>query len=77
MARMFLIAVLTWALVSWSRMSPPTLRLALSSGILKARGRVYLRNMHPIRFWFGVYFHIFVFGCFALGLYALVFGGRN
>lgn len=55
----------------------PTLRLALSSGILKARGRVYLRNMHPIRFWFGVYFHAFIFGCFALGLYALAFGGRN
>jgi hypothetical protein len=77
MARVFLILVLIWTLVAWSRIFPSILRLALSSGILQARGRVYLRDMHPVRFWSAVYFHLFVFGVLALGLYALAFGGHN
>ena len=51
---------------------------AINSGIFPARGRVYLREMHPMRFWFGVGFFpalaILVSALMALRVYLLLQG---
>ncbi len=55
-AEIIVIAALVWAAGYSAITFFPMACFALRTGIFKARGRVYLREMHPVRFWFGVCF---------------------
>ncbi|UCI20919.1 hypothetical protein FJ970_08155 [Mesorhizobium sp. B2-1-8] len=58
MATAILLTVLIPLCFYWVRYGLPILALALKSGIMKARGRIYLQDMDPLQFWVGVMFHL-------------------
>jgi hypothetical protein len=72
MTEIALIIILGSASYYWWRYGLPIVVFAIRSGLMKARGRVYLRDMDPFHFWVGLTFHIMGLITPLICLYAVV-----
>lgn len=69
LASLIILVVYTWSSVYLAKWLIVELPWAFRTGIFRARGRVYLRAMHPLRYWMPFWFFPFLMPLCLLAVY--------